>query len=385
NAANLSQLSTPTSVTLDATGNVLISDTDNERIRRVTLSDGKINTIAGNGEAGNTGDGGAALSAALDTPAALAVDTSSGAIVFCDTGNLRVRRLTTSAVTPTNNPPVPATVANQSLNKSQQLNVALSATDADNDPVTFTLVPSLSFVSITNANPAGRTATLFINPAGGNVGQYSVQVRADDGKGGVTLTPAFTITVSDPGGNQPPLAVANQLPSSVVAQNGSTAAVQLDGSASSDPNNDPLTFSWKDNGQEIATTATANVQLGIGQHSIVLTVSDGKGGTNSTAAQIVTVTAPPPPTELTIGTLTPNFGKRGTNVTVVITGSGFTADSVLIVNGGGVTVTITERSSAQLTATFAISGITQATTRSVSVTNANGASFTKSSAFTIKQ
>lgn len=387
NAATVAQLSGPTGVALDSSGNVLISDTDNERVRRVTISDGKINTIAGNGSAGNAGDGGAALNAMLDTPTGLAVDASSGAIVFCDTGNLRVRRLTIGTVAPANNPPVPATVANLSLNKTQQLNAALSATDADNDPVTFTLVPALSFVSVTNANPQSRTANLFINPGGGNVGLYNVQVRADDGKGGSNLTPVFTIAVNDPGGppaNQPPVAVANQLPSSVVAQNGSTATVQLDGSGSSDPNGDPLTYSWKDNGQEIATTAFASVPLSVGQHSIMLTVSDGKGGTNSTLAQIVTVTAPPPSTELSIGTLTPNNGRRGTAVTVVITGTGFTSDSVLTVNGGGITVTVTQRTSTQITATFAISSITQANTRSVTITNPNAASVTKSAAFTVK-
>jgi sugar lactone lactonase YvrE len=380
------QFNAPTGIALDAGGNLLITDSDNERIRRITISDGKIATIAGNGTAGNGGDGGNAGVAMLDTPTAIAVDTSGGTVVFCDTGNLRSRRLNASG--PQNNPPVPATVANQSLNKNQQLNVALSATDADNDPVTFTLVPPLAFVSITNASPAGRTATLFINPNNSNAGVYNVQVKADDGKGGSNLTAVFTITVNDPNSppvNQPPVAVANQLPASVVAQDGQNATVHLDGSGSSDPNGDPLTYSWKDNGQQIATTAVADVPLSVGQHSIVLTVNDGKGGTNSTAAQTVTITAPPTPTELTIDTVTPNNGKRGTTVTVVITGTGFTPQSVVAVNSGGVTVTILNQTSTQLTTKFAISSITQASTRSISITNANGTSVTKSTAFTIKQ
>jgi hypothetical protein len=217
---------------------------------------------------------------------------------------------------------------------------------------------------------------------------YNVQVKADDGKGGSNLTAVFTITVNDPNSppvNQPPVAVANQLPASVVAQDGQNATVHLDGSGSSDPNGDPLTYSWKDNGQQIATTAVADVPLSVGQHSIVLTVNDGKGGTNSTAAQTVTITAPPTPTELTIDTVTPNNGKRGTTVTVVITGTGFTPQSVVAVNSGGVTVTILNQTSTQLTTKFAISSITQASTRSISITNANGTSVTKSTAFTIKQ
>jgi YD repeat-containing protein len=380
-AATAANLSAPADVAVDADGNVYLADTDNERIRKVSASDGKIATIAGNGNGGNTGDGGAATGATMDTPRGIARDVN-GTVYFADAGNLRVRKLTMGG--PANNPPVPAQVANQSLNKNQTLEVALSATDADNDPVTFAVVPALSFVSIINANPAGRSATMRINPAGGNAGVYNAQVQAADDKGGTGLTPPFTITVTDPNGplNRPPVAIASPLPSNVVAQNGLNATVALDGTGSSDPDGDPLTYSWTDNGQVIATTATANAQLAIGQHSIVLTVSDGRGGTNRAAAQTVVVTAPS--NELAIDTVSPNSGKRGQSVTVTITGTGFTSQSVVTVNGGGVTVTVTQANSTQITATFAISSNTQASTRSVTVTNPGVASVTQSSAFTIR-
>src|SRR5205085_2477311 len=151
-----------------------------ERIRKVNASDNVIMTIAGNGTAGNSGDDGPATSATLNTPTALVRNGSTGVIFFCDTGNLRARRLL--PVGPTNHPPVPDAVASTQLTKSQQLNLGLSATDPDGDPVTFTLVPALSFVSVTNANPAARTATLFINPAGGNAGVENVRVQAAENK-----------------------------------------------------------------------------------------------------------------------------------------------------------------------------------------------------------
>ncbi len=383
-AANLAALNAPTGLALDSNGNLIITDTDNERLRKVTISDGLIVTIAGSNSAGNTGDSGTATSATLDTPTKVAID-GSGNIVFSDSGNLRVRRLTASG--PANNLPVPAQVANQSLNKSQQLSVALSATDADNDSVMFSLVPSLPFVTVTNANAAARTATLFINPAGGNVGVYTVQVKAEDSKGGSNLTPSFTITVSDPNGppaNQPPVAVANTLPSTVQA-NGQTATVNLDGTGSSDPNNDPLTFSWADNGQIIATTAQASVQLAVGTHSIVLTVNDGKGGTASTAAQSVTVTEAPTGGDPVITSLTPTSGKRGTTLFVTINGSGFLpGQTVVTVNGGAVTVTPTSLTSTTIVAKFVIASSAQTSTRNVTVTNPGGVSFTKSGAFTIQ-
>lgn len=382
-AANAAQLNAPSGIALDSGGNLILTDGDNERIRKITASDGLIITIAGTGNAGNSGDSGAANLATIDTPTALAID-GSGNIVFCDSGNLRIRRLTMSG--PANNPPVPAPVVNQSLNKSQQLNVALSATDADNDPVTFSLVPSLSFVSITNANPANRTATLFINPANGNVGVYNVQVKAEDSKGGSNLTPAFTITVNDPNGpppNQPPIAVANTLPATVQAS-GQTATVNLDGTGSSDPNNDPLTYSWTDNGQVIATTAQASVQLAIGTHSIVLTVNDGKGGTASTAAQTVMV-IPEQPEELAIQSVSPSSGKRGTTVFVTITGTGFIpGQSVLSINGGAITLMTTQMTNTTIVAKFIIPSSAQTTTRNLTITNPGGASVTKIGAFVVQ-
>src|SRR6266404_3061842 len=72
-------------------------------------------------------------SATLDTPSAIAINVSSGLLFFSDAGNLRVRKLTPVIVGPVNHAPVPDPVFNQSLNKNQTLNVALSATDADGD------------------------------------------------------------------------------------------------------------------------------------------------------------------------------------------------------------------------------------------------------------
>jgi len=79
-------------VALDSHGNLLISDENNQRIRKVDSVTGIITTIAGNGTAGFNGDGIVATSASLNFPFAIAVDAADN-IFIADAGNQRVRRV----------------------------------------------------------------------------------------------------------------------------------------------------------------------------------------------------------------------------------------------------------------------------------------------------
>jgi streptogramin lyase len=89
--ATLAQLSFPTGVFMDGPGNIYISDHSN-RIRVINNSTGIISTIAGNGTAGFSGDGGPATSASLSTPL-YPVVASTGDIYFPDYGNDRIRKI----------------------------------------------------------------------------------------------------------------------------------------------------------------------------------------------------------------------------------------------------------------------------------------------------
>ncbi len=80
----------PTGLALDAAGNLYISDSANNVIRKVALATGIITTVAGNGTAGYSGDGGPATSAELDLPMGVAVD-AAGNLYIAD-GNAVVRR-----------------------------------------------------------------------------------------------------------------------------------------------------------------------------------------------------------------------------------------------------------------------------------------------------
>ncbi len=82
----------PKGVAVDGSGNLYIADTGNNRIRRVDHSTGYISTVAGTGPRGFSGDDGLAVSAQLDTPNGVAVD-SSGNLYIADTYNHRIRRV----------------------------------------------------------------------------------------------------------------------------------------------------------------------------------------------------------------------------------------------------------------------------------------------------
>jgi uncharacterized protein (TIGR03437 family) len=79
---------------VDAAGNLYITDTGNSRVRKVDAS-GIVTTVAGNGIAGFSGDGGPATSAGLNNPNDVAID-SNGNLYIADTTNNRVRKVTMS-------------------------------------------------------------------------------------------------------------------------------------------------------------------------------------------------------------------------------------------------------------------------------------------------
>ncbi len=80
---------------VDGAGNLYIPDIANHRIRKVGAS-GIISTVAGNGIAGFSGDGGPAITAGLNNPGDVAVD-SAGNLYIADTTNNRVRKVTSGA------------------------------------------------------------------------------------------------------------------------------------------------------------------------------------------------------------------------------------------------------------------------------------------------
>ena len=90
--ATSAELDSPRGVALDAANNLYISDTHNNRIRRVDAVTHQISTLAGTGVAGFAGDGGPGTAANLNAPLGLALDGSNH-LYIADSGNQRLRVL----------------------------------------------------------------------------------------------------------------------------------------------------------------------------------------------------------------------------------------------------------------------------------------------------
>ena len=93
--ATSAKLGFPNGVDVDGSGNIIIADTTNCAIRKVSTSTGIISTVAGNASCGYSGDGGAATSAEISQSFGVAVD-GSGNVFIGDTSNCVIRKVSSS-------------------------------------------------------------------------------------------------------------------------------------------------------------------------------------------------------------------------------------------------------------------------------------------------
>jgi len=99
----------------------------------------------------------------------------------------------------------------------------------------------------------------------------------------------FLLSLPPAATNRPPVAKAG------AAQTVQCSAMaMLDGSGSSDPDGDALSYDWSENSTPLASGVTAAVSLGVGSHTIVLTVTDSHGATaqDSVLVTVVDTVAP---------------------------------------------------------------------------------------------
>jgi len=131
--ATKARLFAPHDLAFDSAGDLLIADTFNHRIRRVDRR-GTITTVAGNGLAAYSGDGGQATQASLNTPQGIAFDRE-GALLIADTFNHVVRRVDNSGKIATLAGTVPGHGGDGGGAKLAQINLAMAVAVAPDGAV----------------------------------------------------------------------------------------------------------------------------------------------------------------------------------------------------------------------------------------------------------
>ena len=96
--ATQAQLNNPVRVSLDKAGNIYITDYTNYSVRKVNVSNGTIDTLAGRGAFGFSGDGDNAKGSGLSNILDVAVDQNTGDVFIADSLNSRVRWVTPSGI-----------------------------------------------------------------------------------------------------------------------------------------------------------------------------------------------------------------------------------------------------------------------------------------------
>jgi sugar lactone lactonase YvrE len=198
--ATSASLYAPSGVAVDSSGNLYIADAGNNRIREVAAATGIITTIAGTGTAGYSGDNGAAVSATLNKPSAV-LEGSTGNLYVLDTGNDVVRLVNTTGTITTiagngnagysgdNGPATSATLHSPyglNIDSSGNLYVADSANNA-----------------VRMVSTAGIISTIAGTGTAGYSGDNGAAISATlDNPQGVTIDSQGNVYISDQSNNR---------------------------------------------------------------------------------------------------------------------------------------------------------------------------------------
>jgi outer membrane protein OmpA-like peptidoglycan-associated protein len=179
--------------------------------------------------------------------------------------------------------------------------VHVTASDPDSDSLTYSYTATGGTVEGTGAD--GRWTS-----TGLSAGNYTVNVKVDDGKGG-TATCAADISVQ-PKPNQPPTISCSTDRSPI--QPGERTGIT---SVASDPDNDELTYSYSATGGQVTGTGAKvefdSTGLQAGSYTVKCSVSDGKGGTADASTNVDVQQPPPPPQATKVGDC--SYGKPGSS------------------------------------------------------------------------
>ena len=294
-----SLLNGPDSLIIGKDGNLYIADTNNHRVRRLNFSDGRISTVAGNGTTAFSGDGGDATAAGIATPVDVAFD-SAGDLYIASAGGNRIRKVTIA------DGKISTVAGNGSTGFNGDGNLALSTSFGNPQSVTFDSANNLFITDRANfrirrVNAADqRVSTLAgglsgFTPDGGGavVGRLGAPIGlAIDPAGRVLFTETTnsrvrTVVAAVNGDTTPPVVQIIPTIPSVPGVTGNP--LSLSGTAAD--NNGVVTVRWSNDrggiGAANGTTAWSIPAITLQPGSNIITVSAWDASGNVGTVQIV--------------------------------------------------------------------------------------------------
>ena len=189
---------------------------------------------------------------------------------------------------PVNHPPTISCAADKNsvyLDSGDMVTVTCNASDPDNDPLTYSW--SSTCGKVDGDGPQVRWLS-----AGVPVGTCVITAKVDDGRGGVAGVGVYVRV--EPRPNRPPTITCSADRTSVFA--GERVHITTN---ASDPDGDPLTYTWRTNGGQIIGSGPAvdldTTGLAPGSYTVTVRVDDGRGGAADCNTTIEVKTVPPPP------------------------------------------------------------------------------------------
>ena len=189
---------------------------------------------------------------------------------------------------PVNHPPTMTCTVDPAMvyeGSGTNATVTCNASDPDNDPLTYTWSSSCGKVDGTGAQVRWLSA-------GVPVGTCTITAKVDDGRGGSASSTVSVAVQTKP--NHPPTITCSADRSSVFA--GERVHITTN---ASDPDGDPLTYTWRTNGGQIVGSGAAvdldTSGLAPGNYTVTVRVEDGRGGAADCTSTVEVKAVPPAP------------------------------------------------------------------------------------------
>ena len=194
----------------------------------------------------------------------MTVSVSDGEFTDSDTFSLTVNNV--------NRAPSLIPIEDQTIDEDKTLQVPVSASDADGDPITITIFGLPAFAALTDNG--GGSSSITFSPGYEGAGQYPMAITVSDGD--LTDSDTFTLVVNNV--NRPPvlMSIDNQSMDEAETIQLSVSANDLDGDTLSlNTSGLPAFATFTDNGNGTATISLSPGYEDSGNYSMTVSVSDG--------------------------------------------------------------------------------------------------------------